>query len=184
MSGLSFKDIRSLRIAACSASRDHEVAILRLKKLLVDLDAAERVLHSVPLMRRTDPPLDYSRVNDSDNPYRPGSVRALIWSVLAQPGDDWLDTNIVRERVMNQSGRRLSLQCVASTLTFMKGKTVLRHGRRVALAAKVAEASARGSTMLVGLDFVSSYEGPRGATITLSEALHQVRSWKCRAGKS
>lgn len=142
MSRLSKAGLQELRKRTLADLRAHERAVADLRSVLVDLEAAERLLGRVG---SDDPDRPLIRLDDFDalpfttgNPFRQGSIRAVIWEVLSSSASTWLTTEEVRRAASKIMGRELALNSVGVSLSRMKPK-VLRRGFQVGLASRAID---------------------------------------------
>lgn len=120
-----------------------ERRVERLRSLLTDIEAAERVLDFVdeePQFKEASVPSRLQAVEFSTrNPFRPGSNKAFIWEAMDYSSNVWLDTSEVQRLASELRGAQIPMSSVATTLSRMKGGALVRKGLKVALALRMIE---------------------------------------------
>lgn len=161
-SSLTFDSIRFKRADVERQIRDAEQAIGRLRQIIADLDAAERVMrmmgpepddlfgqHAAP---RAMPvaativamPLPTKMAGGGlgvsvRNPFRHGTNKAFIWEVLDRAGDPWLNANQIQELASKLKGEEIPMSSISPMLSEMKGEYLERDNLRVALKSRLNE---------------------------------------------
>ncbi len=138
----SSEDVAWLRKWAQMQAHISERRLTRMRELLGDLDATDRVLEVLRSMSAsTQRDLD-AWTFSIRNPFRHGTVRAFIWEVLDLSPNPWLTTAEVHEQVCQLIGRHVSLNTITTALSIMKcmpAQSVIRDGRRVTLRSRATE---------------------------------------------
>ena len=141
MQGLSKIALQELRKRILADLRGHERAAADLKSVLLDLDAAERLFGRIEAASQ-HPSIQtpgFSELPYSvSNPFRQGSIRAVIWEVLKSSANAWLTTEAVRQEASKIMKRDLSLSSVGVSLSRMKPR-ICRRGFEVAIVSRILD---------------------------------------------
>lgn len=116
-----------------------------MRELLGDLDATERVLDVLRSLSSSKQRDLNAWTFSMRNPFRHGTVRAFIWEALDLSPNPWLTTAEVHQQVCQLSGRKVSVNTIATALSIMKAMSagrVIRDGRRVTFRSRATEPSA------------------------------------------
>lgn len=141
MTTISQANIAPLRALLQSRIRNKERELSDLRTLLEDVDAAQRLLEFIeedPSLQRqlhlsvAKPEVQFS----PNNPFRPYTNKAIIWEVLDLSADMWLSTAEVQRQATAFMGREVPPSSIATSLTDLTPKTVIRRSRKVALTAR------------------------------------------------
>lgn len=136
MSGISKTELLELRRRMQADLRMHEAASADLKSALSDLDAAERLLQRIDKCgnQRTYTAFDElaSLPFSERNPFRRGSLRAVIWEVLFFAPEVWLTTEAVRQEASKVLKRDVARNSIGVALSRMKPH-IQRNGLKVAI---------------------------------------------------
>ena len=128
---ITAENIASMRTWAQAQAHASERVIDRMRGLLGDLEAAERVLQFLSTFGSTQPethPWTFSQ----RNPFRPASAKAYIWEALDLSTTPWLTTNEVQRSASKLKGREIPMSTIQPALSDMRDKHVERRGRLVA----------------------------------------------------
>lgn len=146
--------IRAKRVEIEKGIAEAQAFIDAQRSLLADIDASERVLMMLfgderapirpfPLFASLTHKLSgvgyASRPLENGNPFKAGTIKALIWETLNSSEAIWLDANQIREAVSELKGEDVAIATISPTLSYMKGDYIERRGLHVALKSRLYE---------------------------------------------